>query len=322
MKFSENAINIATTLKVKGVANDWIIKNFNTILSEAEIINRIKQTKDSNFDEYKFYDYKDEVKAELEALGDSIDGIVAINDKEFPTYKIKNIKDKDKPVLLAYKGDLKLLSKLNLLRIAVIGILKPGEDIEKLEENILDKILAKDAVIVSGLANGCDEKAHRYTLEKNRATVAILPSTLKKILPTSNAKLAQEIVANGGLLISEYLTECKNPKFELAKRYIDRDRLQALFSDAVCLIASYSEKDSKIDRKKDSGSRHALNKAKEWNITRLAPVGLGLNDDERFNLNREILNNGALEITNKNIENLLDEIIKQKSNKAVKNGLF
>ena len=153
-----------------------------------------------------------------------------------------------------------------------------------------------------------------------------MPSTLQKILPASNAELAQEIVLKGGLLVSEYLRECENPKFELAQRYIERDRLQALFSDAVCLIASYSQSDKQADKSKDTGSRHALNAAREWGIKRLAPRGL--EGDERFNLNREILGIGgnfenvkggefssgnAVEINSANIEFVLDEIAKRKS---------
>lgn len=310
MKISENAINVAALLKIKSIGNAWIAENFTANLSEEEIIEHIKQ-KNKTFSEEYFYDYQDKVKKELEALRDSIDGVIAFCDKEFPQYNVKIEKDSDKPVLLTYKGDLKLLAKQNLLRIAVIGLLNPDEKIKKFEEKILEKILEKDAVIVSGLANGCDQIAHEYTLKKDGATIAILPSTLQKILPASNAELAQEIVAKGGLLISEYVAECENPKFELAKRYIDRDRLQALFSDAVCLIASYSEEDRKKDSNKDAGSRHALSKAKEWGITRLAPKGL--DGDERFNLNREILSNDAVEINSQNLESELDKIIKAKS---------
>ncbi len=313
MKISENAINVAALSKIKGIGNAWIAENFTVNLSEEEIIERIKQ-KNKTFSEEDFYDYQDKAKKELEALRDSIDGVIAFCDKEFPQYNVKIEKDSDKPVLLTYKGDLKLLAKQNLLRIAVIGLLNPDEKIKKFEEKILDKILEKDAVIVSGLANGCDQIAHEYTLKKDGATIAILPSTLQKILPASNAELAQEIVAKGGLLISEYVAECENPKFELAKRYIDRDRLQALFSNAVCLIASYSEEDRKKDSNKDAGSRHALGKAKEWGITRLAPKGL--DGDERFNLNREILSNGAVEINSQNLESELDKIIKAKSQES------
>ena len=317
MKISENAKNIATLLKIKGIGNAWIAQNFKADSGEAEIIEILAQ-KNPNAD---FYEYKEQVKREFDLLENYADGIIAFCDKGFPTYSA-NIKDSDKPILLTYKGDLGLLTK-NLLRIAVIGFLNPCDKIKNLEEKIVDKMLQKDAVIVSGLAKGCDEIAHRFTLQKNGATIAILPSTLRNILPSANAELAQEIVANGGLLISEYITECDNPRFGLPQRYIERDRLQALFSDAVCLVASFSQSDSKADKSKDSGVRHALGKAKEWGIPRIAPKGI--ENDERFNLNREILNDKespAIEINAENVDSVVEKIAKSKQPKQSNEKLF
>ncbi len=75
-------------------------------------------------------------------------------------------------------------------------------------------------------------------------TIAILPSPLNNILP-KNQDLAFQIVENGGLLISEYGNDSKNP-MELSSRYKERDRLQALFCDTIILAASYAQ---------DSGER-------------------------------------------------------------------
>ncbi len=319
MKISKNALIVATALKMKGVGNKWVVENITADSDESEIIKRLAH-KNPNA-EFDFYESKRAVESEIESLENYADGVIAFCDEGFPTYK-STINSSDKPVLLTYKGDLGLLTKNKLLRIAVIGLLNPCEKIQDLEEKITTKMLSKDAVIVSGLAKGCDTIAHECALKKSGATIAILPSTLRKILPSSNAKLAGEIVANGGLLISEYIAECENPRFGLTKRYIERDRLQALFSDAVCLVASYSESDSRADRSKGSGARHALNKAKEWGIPQIAPKGLV--GDERFNLNREILgeSNGAknltipqspaIEINMVNIDSVIDKIKKSK----------
>lgn len=327
MKISKNAIIVASVLKMKGVGNAWVVENINANSTEIEIIERLAQ-KNPNA-EFEFYECKRDAQSEIESLENYADGIIAFCDKGFPTYKSKVKSASDKPVLLTYKGDLGLLNKNKLLKIAVIGLLNPCEKIKDLEEKITAKMLQKDAVIVSGLAKGCDEIAHECALKNNGATIAILPSTLRKILPSSNAKLANEIVANGGLLISEYIDECKNPRFGLTKRYIERDRLQALFSDAVCLVASYAHSDSlaaksqnsnKSKNSKDSGARHALEKAKKWGIPRIAPKGK--DSDERFNLNREILGdleNPAIEINMENIDSIIDETIKSK---MANKGLF
>lgn len=322
MKISENALIVASALKMKGVGNAWVVENINANSTESSVIERLSR-KNSNA-EFEFYECKRAVESEIELLENYADGIIAFCDDGFPTYK-SIVESSDKPVLLTYKGDLGLLNKNNLLRIAVIGLLNPCEKIKDLGEKITAKMLQKDAVIISGLAKGCDEIAHKCALKNNGATIAILPSTLRKILPSSNAKLADEIVVNGGLLISEYIDECKNPRFGLTKRYTERDRLQALFSDAVCLVASYAHSDSlaaksKKNESKDSGARHALEKAKQWGIPRIAPKGK--DSDERFNLNREILGdlkNPAIEINMENIDSVIDEIIKSK---MANKGLF
>lgn len=316
MKKSKNALIVASALKMKGVGNAWVVKNINANSTESSVIERLSR-KNPNA-EFEFYECKRAVETEIESLENYADGVIAFCDEGFPTYK-SIVESSDKPALLTYKGDLKLLDE-KLLRIAVIGLLNPCEKIKDLEEKITAKMLQKDAVIVSGLAKGCDTIAHECALKNNGATIAILPSTLRKILPSSNAELANEIVANGGLLISEYLHECENPRFGLTKRYIERDRLQALFSDAVCLVASYAHSDSLADKSKDSGARHALDKAKQWGIPRIAPKGK--DSDGRFNLNREILGdykNPAIEINMKNIDSVIDEIIKSK---VANKGLF
>lgn len=322
MKISKNALIVASALKMKGVGNAWVVENINANSTESSVIERLSR-KNPNA-EFEFYECKRDAQSNIESLENYADGIIAFCDEGFPTYK-SVVESSDKPALLTYKGDLKLLGE-KLLKIAVIGLLNPCEKIKDLEEKITAKMLQKDAVIVSGLARGCDTIAHECALKNNGATIAILPSTLRKILPSSNAKLAGEIVVNGGLLISEYIDECKNPRFDLKKRYTERDRLQALFSDAVCLVASYAHSDSlaaksKKSESKDSGARHALEKAKKWSIPRIAPKGLV--GDERFNLNREILGDlkkPVIEINMENIDSVIDEI--KKSKVAVKQALF
>lgn len=157
-----------------------------------------------------------------------------------------------------------------------------------------------------------------------------LPSTLKNILPKENFELAKEIVISGGLLVSEYYEDVEvTSRFSLnalSDRYIKRDRLQALFSDMVCLAASYSKDDSFENGKKtnkDSGSRHALEKALKWGIARAAMYG----DDElfkeqMFNLNREIIKDGARIIDLDNVADILEEIKNKKVKKGSESLLF
>ena len=182
-----------------------------------------------------------------------------------------SVKSADKPFALFYKGDICLLSKDNL-NVAVIGVLNPDDKIELTERMVTSEILKHKATIVSGLALGCDSIAHKTALEKGEKTIAILPSTLDNILPKENIELAEQIVEEGGLLISEYY-EMPKSRNDMISRFVVRDRLQALFSNAVLLAASYAPN----NLGNDCGSRHAMEKAKAYGIKR----GVIYNDSKK-----------------------------------------
>ncbi|MBR8464292.1 DNA-processing protein DprA [Campylobacter sp. faydin G-24] len=111
---------------------------------------------------------------------------------------------------------------------------------------------------------------------------------LKNIIPKENNELAKDIVLNGGLLISEYYQDARSKQEQIA-RFIKRDRLQAMFSDMVVLSASYSKEDTLMNKKLDSGSRHAMQKAKEYEIKRAVMYDRNLSYTQEFNLNTEII---------------------------------
>ena len=184
----------------------------------------------------------------------------------------------------------------------MIGTLNPTEDIKKREERLVQELVKNGLTIVSGLAKGCDSIAHKICLENGGKTIAILPSTLEKIFPSENKQLSDNIIANDGLVITEYITEPKN-RYETIKRFIDRDRLEALFSSAVILVASNSYGEG------DSGSRHAMNKAKEYNRKRFCMYDKKQDlDNPLFGLNRDEINSGAKIISTSKIKGLRDEI--------------
>ena len=330
MKYTDSALNIAAALTCSAVGNAWIVKNLKGNESDEEMVNLIKiKTKNKTLTLQEFQNKKYEVAQKLDSLGNFIDGCVGLFDEKFPKYDVQNITNGEKPVFLTYKGDLDLLDKRHL-KVTVIGLLNPTSDIENLESKIVSKMVDNSAIILSGLANGCDSVAHKATLNRGGATVAFLPSTLKNILPKENLELAKEIVISGGLLVSEYYEDVEvTNRFSLnalSDRYIKRDRLQALFSDMVCLAASYSKDDSFENGKKtnkDSGSRHALEKALKWGIARAAMYG----DDElfkeqMFNLNREIIKDGARIIDLDNVADILEEIKNKKVKKGSESLLF
>lgn len=285
MKYSENAINVMAARIYKGIGRAWIVKNLSAPRTEDAIVNLLNESSKS-VDVITIDDFnkkKSALRRILSASSGAIDGVVAIGDDDFPAHR-GTVKNSERPIFLFYKGDLSLLS-VKSKNIAVIGLLNPTQEIEIAERKLVSGLVENGAVIVSGLALGCDSIAHLQTLDSKGKTVAILPSPLNDIMPAKNKDLAKDIVASGGLLISEYLTAPKS-KMELSGRYQERDRLQALFSDSIVLSASYA----KNDIGNDSGSRLAMGYAKDYLIPRAV-----IYDQEQhlsnpmFDLNRQII---------------------------------
>lgn len=209
--------------------------------------------------------------------------LVCVFDDDFPKVNAGKYQC-EVPLVLGYRGDLSLLSDLRR-NTAVVGISEPTEDIVERERPLVKWLVQKNQVIVSGLAFGCDCVSHTVCLEEGGKTVAILPSTLNRVAPARNTALAKQIVERGGLLITEYFDEPSN-RYQRNGRYIDRDRLQALFAARIVLIASRAEGDG-------SGSRHAMNKAQLYERNRYVMYRSDDASHPLFALNRQVLQSGG-----------------------------
>ena len=285
MNYTSNALNVMAARTFKGIGRAWLTKNLATVKATNEIVEllnkSIKNQQPVTLDDFE--QKKALLQHLLEKNSAYIDGVTAIGDSDFPSYR-GTVKPSEQPAFLFYRGDLSLLN-VSSNNIAVIGLLEPDAETEHFERKVVAELVARGAVIVSGLAFGCDSIAHRQTLESGGKTVAILPSPLSNVIPAANRDLAGEIVESGGLLISEYLTEAKT-KMEMTGRYQERDRLQALFSNAVVLSASYA----KNDQGNDSGSRLAMGYAKDYELTRAVLYDPIINvNNQKYDLNRQII---------------------------------
>ena len=161
-------------------------------------------------------------------------GLVGYYDNEFPDVLRKTINEDgklDPPLLLWYRGD---FSITHLPGFAVIGTREATP--EGVDGGIfLSEEFAKRGFnIVSGLAVGCDTCGHKGALKVGGKTTAILANGLdhNSIYPPENQDLAEEIVENGGLLISEYRIGTPVNRYNL----VARDRLQSGLSLATLVI--------------------------------------------------------------------------------------
>jgi len=329
MKYTENAVNILTVKSYKGVGRAWVVKNLKGNESVNEIVSLLNEkAKQNNITVDDFESEKTIIKEKLAIFGDCCDGLLAIGDNDFPTYR-GEVKESEQPIYLFHKGNVNLLDIHNN-NIAVIGLLNPDEEIEVREKKIVELIAKQDIAVVSGLALGCDSVAHRQAIISGK-TIAILPSPLNDILPAKNRELAYEIVDQGGLLVTEYYENFKS-KMELSSRYKERDRLQALFSDTIILAASYTQDSAERwnirDKKLDSGARLAMEFARNYNIPRAVMYNEDTDaNNPMFDLNRQLTteDKDVVILTKNNLSKIINNIHENKKNKLYSTqplGLF
>lgn len=251
-----------------------------------------------DFSAQRINDYKINIEPYRDELIKENVSLTSVFDYSFPKFDV-NLAHSEKPFLFAYKGDLSLLNSIDK-NIAIIGTLTPTYDIIQREIKLVKELVYQNAIIISGLACGCDTIAHETCLKNNGKTIAILPTTFNHIYPDNNSKLVDNIINNNGLVITEYVTDT-NDKYKRIKRFIDRDRLQALFSKSVVLIASFRKDEG------DSGSRHAMYKAESYKRIRYVMFNEQTDFNKNiFGLNQDLLTQNVKVLTKNSIKELLN----------------
>jgi DNA processing protein len=107
----------------------------------------------------------------------------------------------DAPRFAFVRGRLELLD--GRPAIAVVGTREPTEE-GRLRARKLGYLLAKRRIlVVSGLARGIDEAAHRGALEIGGDTAAVLGTPLTRVYPREHADL-QTLIGTVGILLSQF----------------------------------------------------------------------------------------------------------------------
>lgn len=260
---------------------------------------KIVTSKLSNFDIYDANDaYRkaENILSIHERLGIKA---VSLYDNSFPEILKSTINENGKadvPIVLFYKGD---ISATELPSISIIGTREPT-DIGKQAGRFFGKVFAEKGFnIVSGLALGCDTSGHEGALDAKGITTAFLAHGLDTVYPPQNTELAENILGNGGILMSEHPAGTPVSKYSL----VARDRLQAGMSMATIVIQTGVH----------GGTMHAANttllahkplyvvKYKDMSITQVQG-------------NISLSHKGGEFITSSDVDNIIDKLT---SNKVV-----
>lgn len=121
----------------------------------------------------------------------------------------------DPPIFLYHRGDISLLDQPC---IAVVGTRNMSMYGKRVTQEFIPELVRSGMITVSGLAKGIDAAVAQETLRTGGKTVAVLGHGLGSIYPPSNRKLAEEIVDNGGLLLSEYPIDINPDKYTFPAR--------------------------------------------------------------------------------------------------------
>jgi DNA processing protein len=124
--------------------------------------------------------------------------IISLSDPEYPS-RLKQIYDP--PVILFVKGSVEVLAQPG---IAMVGTRHPTPYGSGMAERLSTDLAARGLVIISGLARGIDTASHRGAVAARGKTVAVLGTGIDVMYPKENTRLAEQIVALGGALISEF----------------------------------------------------------------------------------------------------------------------
>lgn len=116
--------------------------------------------------------------------------------------------------------------------VAIVGSRKPTSYGKMVNKQLVGELARHGVIIVSGLAIGHDGLAHRACLDAGGTTVAVLGGGLNNIYPKSNANLAEDIIEQGGALISEYHPDARI----FPHQFLERNRLISGLADVVVVI--------------------------------------------------------------------------------------
>lgn len=136
----------------------------------------------------------------------------------------------DKPDKIYYKGDIDIIN--NNKCVAIVGSRNCSELGLRLAYQTAEIAVSKGFVVVNGLALGCDVEALKGALARKGKCVAVMPCGLEQIQPKANQYIADEIIENGGCIVSEYAEGTPIQRYN----YVKRDRIQSGISDGVIII--------------------------------------------------------------------------------------
>jgi DNA processing protein len=137
--------------------------------------------------------------------------VLTLEDPDYPMH-LKEIYAP--PPVLYVKGDCAVFTQNAL---AVVGTRRCTQYGKSVTVVLVKELVAKQIVIVSGLAHGIDTIAHQTCLDNKGQTVAVLGCGIDTCYPKDNQQLMQKIAASGAI-VSEFPIGTMPENFNFPRR--------------------------------------------------------------------------------------------------------
>lgn len=182
--------------------------------------------------------YSDEYRQKV--LAEAVEEIAFIENNNLtplyftePAYPRRLLECEDAPLMLYACGPLDLNERRMVGIVGTRHATAYGIDFtRRLVQELADKV--GNIAIVSGLAYGIDIAAHRAALAAGLPTVGVMATGMNNIYPGEHRSDAHRMVAEGGLLVTEYGHLMPVHK----GNFVSRNRIIAGLCDCVIVVES------------------------------------------------------------------------------------
>ncbi|MEM1312840.1 MAG: DNA-processing protein DprA [Patescibacteria group bacterium] len=171
-----------------------------------------------------------EIKVMKEQLHNNKVSLLTFKDKNYPPSLL--CLENRIPIVLYYQGSLQALNTKKLLTI--VGSRNIQTYSKSLLKSMLKSLCDNEVTTISGLAAGVDTLVHHTSTENHSKTVAVIGSGLDSncFYPSQNLRLKNQIIEEGGLVISEHYLGTKAKTYHFPQR----NRILAALSEITWVV--------------------------------------------------------------------------------------